>query len=51
MSQAPTKVKKEQELKQKKVEKDNLFLDILYNILVQAPALAFAWVISKIEWD
>ena len=51
MSQAPTKVKEEKEIKKRKVERDNIFLDILYNILVQAPALAVAWIVSKIDWD
>ena len=41
----------EEELKRKKVEKDNIFLDILYNLVVQLPVIAVTWVISKFDWD
>ena len=51
MTQAPAKIESEQEIKQKKVEKDNIFLDILYNLVVQLPVIVVTWVISKFEWD
>jgi hypothetical protein len=31
----------------RKEEKDNIFLEILYNILVQLPAMVIVWIISK----
>jgi hypothetical protein len=51
MIQAPAKIESGQEIKQKKVEKDNIFLEILYNLAVQLPIIAVTWVISKIDWD
>jgi hypothetical protein len=51
MTQASAKIESEQEIKQKKVEKDNIFLDILYNLVVQLPVVAVTWVISKFDWD
>ena len=51
MTQALSKIESEQEIKQKKVEKDNIFLDILYNLVVQLPVIAVTWVISRFEWD
>ena len=51
MTQALSKIESEQEIKQKKVEKDNIFLDILYNLVVQLPMIAVTWAISKIDWD
>jgi hypothetical protein len=51
MTQTIVKSEEENEIKQKKVERDNIFLDILYNLVVQLPAIAVTWVISKINWD
>jgi len=51
MTQTIVKSEEEKEIKQKKVEKDNIFLDILYNLVVQLPVIAVTWVISKINWD
>ena len=44
MTTAPAKDKR-------KEEKDNIFLEILYNILVQAPVMLVAWIISKFTED
>jgi uncharacterized membrane protein len=46
MSQAPAKDKEEQ-----KKERDNIFLEILYNILIQLPIMAVAWIISQFTED
>jgi hypothetical protein len=46
-----TKELSEEELERKNVEKDNIFLDILYNLVVQLPLIAVTWVISKFDWD
>jgi hypothetical protein len=51
MTQTLSKIESEKELKRKKVEKDNIFLDILYNLVVQLPLIAVTWVISKFDWD
>jgi len=51
MTQAPTKSEEEKKVQQRKVERDNIFLDILYNIVVQMPILAISWVISRFDWD
>jgi len=51
MTQTISKSEEEKEIKQKKVEKDNIFLDILYNLVVQLPAIGIAWIASKINWD
>ncbi len=51
MTQAPAKIESKEEVKQKKDEKDNIFLDILYNLVVQLPVIAVTWIISKINWD
>jgi hypothetical protein len=51
MTQALSKIESEQEIKQKKVEKDNIFLEILYNLLVQLPMISVTWIISKFDWD
>ena len=51
MTETPVRVEQEQEVKKRKVEKDNIFLDILYNLVVQMPVLAISWIISKIDWD
>jgi len=51
MTETPIRVEQEQEIKKRKVERDNIFLDILYNLVVQMPVLAISWVISKIDWD
>jgi hypothetical protein len=45
MTQAPVKDKEE------KREKDNIFLEILYNLLVQLPAMVVVWIISKFTSD
>jgi hypothetical protein len=45
MTQAPAKDKEE------KREKDNIFLEILYNLLVQLPAMVVVWIISKFTSD
>jgi hypothetical protein len=44
MTTAPTKDKR-------KEEKDNIFLEILYNVLVQLPAMVVVWIISKFTSD
>jgi hypothetical protein len=44
MSQAPAKDRR-------KEEKDNIFLEILYNVLVQLPAMVVVWIISKFTSD
>ena len=44
MSQAPSKDKR-------KEEKDNIFLDMLYNLAVQLPLIVITWIISKFDWD
>ena len=51
MTETPVRVEQEQEVKKRKVERDNIFLDILYNLVVQMPVLAISWIISKIDWD
>jgi hypothetical protein len=45
MAQAPTKDKEE------KREKDSIFLEILYSLLVQLPIVVVTWIISKFDWD
>ena len=40
MTTAPTKDKR-------KEEKDNIFLEILYNVLVQLPVLVIGWIITQ----
>jgi hypothetical protein len=44
MTTAPAKDKR-------KEEKDNIFLEILYNVLVQLPAMVVVWIISKFTSD
>jgi hypothetical protein len=44
MTTAPAKNKR-------KEEKDNIFLEILYNVLVQLPAMVVVWIISKFTSD
>jgi|LauGreDrversion4_2_1035121.scaffolds.fasta_scaffold47644_2 hypothetical protein len=44
MSQTPAKDRR-------KEEKDNIFLEILYNVLVQLPAIIVVWIISKFTSD
>ena len=51
MTETPIRVEQEQEVKKRKVERDNIFLDILYNIVVQMPVMAISWIVSKIDWD
>ena len=51
MTQAPAKIESQEKIQRKKVEKDNIFLDILYNLIVQLPVIAVTWVISKFDWD
>jgi hypothetical protein len=40
MAQSPSK-------ERRKEEKDNIFVDILYNLVVYLPVLLFSWVIDK----
>jgi hypothetical protein len=40
MTTTPTKDKR-------KEEKDNIFLEILYNVLVQLPVLVIGWIITQ----
>lgn len=40
MTQAPAKDKR-------KEDKDNIFLDMLYNLVVYLPVLLFSWVVDK----
>ena len=42
MAQAPAKEKR-------RGEKDNIFLDILYNLVVYVPVLIISWVWDKIS--
>jgi hypothetical protein len=44
MTTAPAKEKR-------KEEKDNIFLEILYNVLVQLPVLVIGWIISQFTSD
>ncbi len=44
MTTAPTKEKR-------KEEKDNIFLEIISNILIQLPAMIVVWIISKFTSD
>jgi hypothetical protein len=44
MTTAPAKDKR-------KEEKDNIFLEIFYNVLVQLPAMIVVWIISKFTSD
>jgi len=46
MTETPTK-----EQEKRKEEKDNIFLDILYNLVVQTPVLVISWIVSKLDWD
>ena len=45
MAQAPAKDKEE------KREKDNIFLEIFYSLLIQLPIVVVTWIISKFDWD
>ena len=40
MTESPTKDKR-------KEDKDNIFLDMLYNLVVYLPVLLFSWVVDK----
>jgi len=40
MTQTPEKEKRRE-------EKDNIFLDMLYNLVVYLPVLLFSWVVDK----
>lgn len=51
MTQASAKIESKEEIKRKKVEKDNILLDIFYNIIIQLPAIAITWILSRIDWD
>ena len=44
MTTAPAKDKR-------KEDKDNIFLEILSNVLVQLPVMIIMWIISKFNWD
>jgi hypothetical protein len=44
MTVAPVKEKR-------KEEKDNIFLEILYNVLVQLPVLVIGWIITQFTSD
>jgi hypothetical protein len=44
MTTAPAKDKR-------KEEKDNIFLEILYNVLVQLPVLVIGWIITQFTSD
>ena len=44
MTTAPAKDKR-------KEEKDNVFLEILSNVLIQLPAMVVVWIISKFTSD
>jgi hypothetical protein len=46
MSQAPAKGREG-----RKEEKDNIFLEILYNVLVQLPVMVIVWIISQFNSD
>ena len=46
MTTAPAKEEKKQ-----KENRDNIFLDMLYNIIVHMPVLVFSWIISQFDWD
>jgi hypothetical protein len=35
----------------RKEEKDNIFLEILSNVLIQLPVMVIMWIISKFDWD
>ena len=50
MTQASAKIESEQEIKQKKVEKDNIFLDTLYNIIAYIPAAIITWFVSNFDF-
>ena len=51
MTQAPAKIESQEELETKKIEKDNIFLEIFNSLLVQVPLIAVTWIISKFDWD
>jgi len=46
MTSAPAKDKERQ-----KEDRDNIFVAILYNVVVQLPVMAIAWVISQFAED
>jgi hypothetical protein len=46
MTTAPAKDREKQ-----KEDRDNIFVAILYNIVVQLPVMAIAWVISQFSDD
>lgn len=50
MTQTPTKIESEQKIKRKKVEKDNIFLDALYNIVAYIPAAIITWFVSNFDF-
>jgi hypothetical protein len=45
MTTAPTKKKSKEE------DKDNIFMEFLYNVLIQLPTMVVVWIISKFSWD
>ena len=51
MAQAPSKVEEEKKVKHKRVERDNIFLDIIYNLVIHTPVLIISWIVSKFDWD
>jgi len=50
MTQTLSKIESEKELKRKKVEKDNIFLDAIYNIIAYIPAAIITWFISTFDF-
>jgi hypothetical protein len=42
MSQSPAKDKES-----RKEEKDNIFVDMLYNLVVYLPVLIFSWIVDR----
>lgn len=46
MSQAPSRNKQK-----RKEESENIFLEILHNIIIQFPVMLIGWIISKFDWD
>jgi len=44
MTESPTKDKR-------KEEKDNIFVDMLYNLFVQLPVFVIAWIFSQFTDD
>ena len=48
MTTAPSK---EKEQTKKRKDEDNIFTDMIYNIIVYLPVLIISWIADKFDWS